>query len=224
MTNYYKNKLSGERLKLCYDCAPPRVVQYLENEIDFVKNYIKMNYSIIELGCGYGRITEKLAQIPSNIVGIDISQENINFALKNKNTKCSYFQMDATQLVFTDNLFDVVLCLQNGVCAFRVDQISLLKEAIRVCQQNGFVIFSTYSHKFWYERLEWFKIQSELGLLGELDLAKCCEGKIVCKDGFESGSLSKDDILNLSNKLEIRFNTIEIDNSSLFFIYKNINY
>ena len=32
--SYYSQKISGERLKLCYSIAPPRVKQYLEAEID----------------------------------------------------------------------------------------------------------------------------------------------------------------------------------------------
>ena len=41
MRNYYSQKLSAERLRLCYEIAPPRVKRYLEAEIYFVLDRIK---------------------------------------------------------------------------------------------------------------------------------------------------------------------------------------
>ena len=57
---YYQQKLSAQRLKLCYDIAPKRVRQYFEAEINFVLDKINSSDQVLELGCGCGRILQIL--------------------------------------------------------------------------------------------------------------------------------------------------------------------
>jgi len=58
---YYKDSLSGERLKRVYEIAPPRVQRYLEAETGHVAEAISQGAKVLELGCGYGRIFPELA-------------------------------------------------------------------------------------------------------------------------------------------------------------------
>ena len=78
-----------------------------------------------------------------------ISEDNIQLARKNlKNiTNCSLKVMNVTDLKFPDKSFDVVVCLQNGISAFHVDQIELIRESLRVTKPGGLILFSTYSSK-----------------------------------------------------------------------------
>ncbi len=148
MSDYYSNKLSAGRLRLCYDLAPPRVKQYLNAEIDFILEKIKPNDNVLELGCGYGRV--------------------------------------------------------------------LINEALRVTKPGGKVIFSSYSEKFWNDRLNWFHIQSEHGLIGEIDYSSTGNGVIVCKDGFRATTFSKEDFNILVAGLKKDYKITEVDNSSIF--------
>lgn len=52
MSSYYTEKLSAERLKLCYDLAPPAVQRYLSAEIEHVRWRIGAGSRVLELGCG----------------------------------------------------------------------------------------------------------------------------------------------------------------------------
>ena len=124
--------------------------------------------------------------------------------------------MNAIDLKFEDNLFDVVICVQNGISAFKVDPEKLIKESIRVTKKDGILLFSSYSEKFWNDRFEWFKIQSKEGLLGEIDYNQTKNGTIVCKDGFVSTTFSKYDFLKLASKFNVNTTIHEIDNSSIF--------
>jgi hypothetical protein len=54
MQDYYKDKLSAERLKKCYDIAPQRVRQYLDAEINYVLQKINKSDLVIELGADTG--------------------------------------------------------------------------------------------------------------------------------------------------------------------------
>jgi 2-polyprenyl-6-hydroxyphenyl methylase/3-demethylubiquinone-9 3-methyltransferase len=71
--NYYLNQLSAEQLQQCYEIAPPRVKQYLDVEIQHVMNKISPSDVVLELGCGYSRVLEKLALKAREVVGIDTS-------------------------------------------------------------------------------------------------------------------------------------------------------
>ena len=220
MNNYYANKLSAERLKRCYDIAPQRVRQYLEAEINFVLENIRSSNQVLELGCGYGRIFPWLLTKTNNIIGIDNSYSSLHYGKNNYSfEKRSYFaQMDADVLGFYDSVFDVVLCLQNGLSAFKVNRKKLVNEAVRVTKSGGIVFFSTYSEKFWDHRLEWFKIQAAHDLIGEIDYNETGDGVIVCKDGFKAVTISGSEFDELSSSLNLKSAITEVDGSSLFWI------
>ena len=219
MDDYYSKNLSAERLRLCYDIAPPRVVQYLNSEIDFVLNKIKPSDKILELGCGYGRILLKLTEKAKTVVGIDNSLESILLAkeiIKDFNN-CQVFEMDAKKLNFANNYFDKVLCLQNGLSAFKLNKRNLIKESLRVTHIGGSAFFSSYSNNFWEDRLGWFRLQVECGLLGEIDEDKTKDGVIVCKDGFKATTITEGKFRDLCNKLNLIPKITEVDNSSIFY-------
>ena len=88
-------------------------------------------------------------------------------------------------------VFDLTICIQNGISAFRVDKQRLLAEAVRVTKSGGTVFFSSYSSRFWAARLEWFEIQAAHGLVGEIDYRATGDGVIICKDGFCARRISK---------------------------------
>lgn len=61
MHSYYAEKLSAERLRACYDLAPPRTKAYLQAEIEFVLQKMSSSMAVLELGCGYGRVLLQLS-------------------------------------------------------------------------------------------------------------------------------------------------------------------
>jgi SAM-dependent methyltransferase len=62
--------------------------------------------------------------------------------------------MDASALALDDGVFDAVVCVQNGICAFGVDRVQLVREALRVARPGGLAMFSTYAEGFWSHRLD----------------------------------------------------------------------
>jgi 2-polyprenyl-6-hydroxyphenyl methylase/3-demethylubiquinone-9 3-methyltransferase len=215
---YYSKNLSAERLKRCYELATPRVEQYLESEIDFILDKTKASDDVLELGCGYGRALLKIAEKANTIIGIDNSYENILLAknILKDFENCQVYEMDAGKLDFPDERFDKIFCIQNGLSAFKLVKLELMKEAMRVTRKGGTAFFSSYSNNFWENRLEWFRIQAEHGLLGEIDEEKTKDGVIVCKDGFLATTITEDEFISLAKELNEVPKITEIDNSSLF--------
>jgi len=219
MSRYYSQKLSAERLKQVYDIASPRVRQYLEAELQHTLEKIHPTDSVIDLGCGYGRILPRVAAKAKWVSGIDTSISSLMLAKKilNSISNCSLFQMDASHLGFPSGTYDIVLCIQNGISAFHLDRTALISESIRVTKAGGLIMFSTYSDKFWENRIQWFQQQAEAGLLGEIDYDKTTDGVIVCKDGLTSSAVRPSDFLESAAKLKVAVKVVEVDESSLFY-------
>lgn len=220
--DYYSNTLAAERLKRCYDVAPPRVRQYLQAEINFVLERIYPGDVVLDLGCGYGRVIAQLARKAGFVVGIDTSFSSLEYGASFLHGVRNFLllRMNAGCMDFFDGAFDVVVCIQNGISAFQVDPLQLVSESIRVARENGTILFSTYSEKFWEDRLEWFRIQAAEGLLGEIDEEKTADGIIVCKDGFRATTYTPAQLLALASKFHVDVEIVEVDMSSLFCIIR----
>ena len=108
-------------------------------------------------------------------------------------------QMEADHLEIGDDTFDLVLGVQNSICACKVEPEQLLLEAVRVTKPGGKVILTSYAAQFWPHRLEWFRTQADHGLLGEIDDAATGDGVIMCTDGFRATTFSLDDFRKLAS-------------------------
>ena len=150
--------------------------------------------------------------------GIDTSMGSLRMALEylRRNPSVSLACMDSIQLGLRDRTFDLTICIQNGICAFAVDQQQLFREAIRVTQSGGLVMFSSYTPQVWESRLEWFAIQSAHHLIGEIDYHATGNGMIVCKDGFRATTANRATFEKLAADLGVTPRIAEVDGSSLF--------
>ncbi|MFW9808325.1 MAG: class I SAM-dependent methyltransferase [Candidatus Thorarchaeota archaeon] len=217
MNQYYTETLSARNLEKCYEIAPPRIVQYLNAELEFVIRSLNKSDRVLELGCGYGRVLRELLRKAHNVIGIDTSFGSLLYGQKDRSIQL--IQMDAAASAFQDNSFDVVVCIQNGISAFKVDPVALVGESLRISKLGGKCIFSTYSDHIWEDRLNWFELQAEEKLLGDIDWNKTKKGTIVCKDGFVATTFSEGDFHWIAGKLGISCEIIEVDESSLFGIF-----
>ena len=218
---YYASRLSAGRLRDCYGLASPRVRQYLDAETGFAVAELGSTDDVLELGCGYGRVTLELARASGRVVGIDTSVDSLELArrLAGANSRCEFLEMDASDLAFGDEEFDAVICVQNGICAFGADPLLLLREALRVTRPGGRVLFSTYASEFWPHRLEWFEAQAQAGLIGELDHDRTGGGTIVCKDGLRLGMFAPDQLRDLGLAVGLAPRIVEVDASSVFAVW-----
>jgi 2-polyprenyl-6-hydroxyphenyl methylase/3-demethylubiquinone-9 3-methyltransferase len=217
MKDYYSKKLSAGRLRQVYEIASPRVKQYLDAEIDFVLERIAPGDRVLELGCGYGRVLEKLIARVTPVFGIDTSLDSLLQAKQapgGSNYRLAV--MNAVHIAVGADCFDVAVCIQNGISAFNVNRKDLMAEAVRITRPGGTVLFSSYADLFWPERLAWFRRQAARGLLGEIDEEATGNGVIVCKDGFQATTVGPEDFKTLAAKLGILPEISIVDESSVF--------
>ena len=118
MPGYYTKRLAAERLRACYDLAPPRTKAYLEAEIEFVLAKTTSSMLALELGCGYGRVLERLLPRVRVAFGIDTSPASLSMALEYLRRKPSLCLacMDSIQMGFRDSAFDLTLHSEWHLC------------------------------------------------------------------------------------------------------------
>jgi len=222
MKDYYIDNLSGNHLHRVYGLADERVKRYLQREIDFFRERISRGDQVLELGCGYGRILKALASDTHITEGIDNSPGNIELAGEylhsEPGTRVRLMSVD--DLEFPDNSFDLVLCAQNGLSAFGLDPLIVVREAIRVTKRDGRLYCCTYADSFWPGRLQWFHNQADAGLLGAIDEAKTGNGVIACVDGFISTSMTEVQFREIASTLNLAVDIVELSSGSLISEFK----
>lgn len=125
-------------------CQPLHII----NNIRF--NYIKSktnikNENILDLGCGGGILTEKLAKHGANVTALDKSKELIKIAKSRANVcsiKINYLNIDiTTYLKNCKTVFDAIICMELLEHIENKKQIiNLLKNIIK---ENGTIIISS---------------------------------------------------------------------------------
>lgn len=221
MANYYADKLNSQGLLQVYETSIPRIKQYLDEEVNYVRKKLTGTERVLEMAAGYGRIMRELAPHCKSIVGMDISAENVDLgkAYLNECPNASMVTMDAHNMTFGEN-FDVILCLQNALSAMRANN-TVIDNIIKLLAPGGTAYFSSYSSNFWEWRLKWFEEQSQKGLLGEIDYSKTKDGVISCKDGFQAFTHSPEDFKKIGDYIGLPYYVEEVDNSSVFLVIQN---
>ncbi len=104
---------------------------------------------VLDLGCGGGSLTYKLAMEGADVTGVDNEDLGITFAQKNLKSvdngslKYKFIQSSAYELAFPDESFDVVVSCE--VIEHLEDPDKMLKEARRVLKTSGRIILTTPS-------------------------------------------------------------------------------
>lgn len=217
MRGYYEEKLAAERLKSCYDVAPPRARAYLEAETAHVRERAEGALLVLELGCGYGRMLREMRARGRRLCGLDTSAGSLTLARAHVGgPDLLLLRSRAERPGLGDGAFDFTYCAQNGLSAFHADRLELFTAAVRVTRPGGRVLFSSYAERFWEDRLDWFRAQAEAGLLGPIDEEATGNGVIVGEDGFRAETIGPGEFRALAAEAGLEPEIREIDGSSLF--------
>ncbi len=129
----------------------------IETTIDWLlsKSYEK-KMKILDLGCGPGLYSQRLAELGHQVTGIDVSSESINYAAlkaKESQTDISYIKGDYLELDFGQSEFDLVIMIYTDFGVLSPMERSLLLKRVRAAlKPNGRFIFDvlndlTFSEK-----------------------------------------------------------------------------
>src|SRR3989304_5632961 len=113
--------------------------------VSFLKKNLRKQWHILDVACGYGRLTIPLAQAGYTIEGLDLSSKLITEARKQakKFTLEIPFEIgNMIQLPYENNIFDAIICNWSSFNELlRVeDQMEAIREMIRVAKRGGIII------------------------------------------------------------------------------------
>jgi len=101
---------------------------------------------VLEIAAGTGRVTRHIRELISpkaRLIASDISEEMLAVAKKKlSHLDIDWQHIDAQQLPFSDNSFDLVICCFGYM--FVADKPKAFAEAYRVLRQGGHFIFTTW--------------------------------------------------------------------------------
>lgn len=103
---------------------------------------------VLEVACGSGMGLGYLAGNAKNVVGGDIDDTNLSFAKKNyqERKNISIYKLDAQQLPFGDESFDVVILFE--AIYYLPDAEQFVRESKRVLRKNGKLLIGSVNREW----------------------------------------------------------------------------
>ncbi len=145
LDSYTKTSISKDRLKRCMG--------------DELWRRLSRNdrLEVLETGCGAGRFTEVLLQLPgASVTSTDLSSavepNQINFPQSERHR---IIQCDINQMPFLDEQFDIVICL--GVVQHTKNPEKTIADLYRQVRPGGWLVLDHYAHSLsaWTKLSEW---------------------------------------------------------------------
>ncbi len=178
-------------------------VGFWESEEILIKKYFQQNSKILDIGCGSGRTTFPLFKLGYYVIGVDITPMMIEIAKENakaQNLDIKFIVGDATNLDFSDNVFDGAIFANNGWAQIPGKQFrqKSLNEIYRVLKPGGIYIFT--SHKRYYSlKTILFWLGKRIFKSGAIDF-----GDVFFRRYAEGKKLKQKQFLHLSSVNEVK--------------------
>lgn len=121
----FSRRMLTEHLSQTHDAASRRF-EIINKQVAWIHHFILKGQParILDLGCGPGLYTERLARLGHACVGIDFSPASIDYAreqAKAAGLKCQYLQEDIRKAEFADG-FDLVMSIYGELNVFRSEE------------------------------------------------------------------------------------------------------
>ncbi len=153
MDTWFKKQCFHLQIKLLILFKPARLFDKI-NQLDWYKNTLQTwvkdqgfnaGEKILEVGCASGSLTAFIAQSGCIATGADYSKNMLKLA-KNRHSNIEFLNADATDLPFTDDLFDGVIAA--SLINIVADKKKAMHELSRTCKKGGVVSILVPAEKF----------------------------------------------------------------------------
>ena len=113
--------------------------EFIDNILNFI--HPESNSRILDLACGKGRHSIYLNKKGYDVVGVDLSQNSIDEANKNANSKLHFYPMDMRKLECSEP-FDLVMNLFTSFGYFqnKSENLEVLKGVNSILNTNGILV------------------------------------------------------------------------------------
>jgi 2-polyprenyl-3-methyl-5-hydroxy-6-metoxy-1,4-benzoquinol methylase len=127
-----------------------RTSEDIDKTVDMIDQLIKPESKILDLGCGPGLYTERLARKKHKVTGVDFSKNSIEYAIQQRDKNqsdvkyinCNYLELDF------DDKFDLIIMIY---CDFGVlvpeERITLMKMIHKSLKPGGIFLFDAINEQ-----------------------------------------------------------------------------
>lgn len=127
-----------------YESKLGKLVDEIETTCVFDLFKIKRGMKVLDVGCGTGNFSIKMAKQGCQVTGIDISKEMLKVAMakaNEKNLNIGFYHMDVYNMEFDDSYFDGII----SVTAFEFikNPSKAMEEMFRVLKPGGYLVIGT---------------------------------------------------------------------------------
>lgn len=158
--NINESKEFWNRMALAFNDS--RAVHRRREEIEYLANYVisslklEKGMSILDVCCGNGLITNRIAKRGCSIVALDLSGEMLKRAKGQQIQNVRYVQGEASDLPFASQVFDAAYCLGSlHVLPSYAHAEAAIKELQRVTKPDGNILIGgipwkkTLGYRIW---------------------------------------------------------------------------
>jgi SAM-dependent methyltransferase len=166
----FSRRMLKEHLSQEHDAASRRF-EIIDHHVDWIHHHLLSGHpvKILDLGCGPGLYSSRLARLGHDCFGIDYGPASIAHAkeeAKRDNLRCTYLHQDI-RLAEYGTGFDLVMLIFGEFNVFRPTEAArILEKAHRALADNGILLLEPHTFSV-IERLGsrrpfWYSAQSEL--------------------------------------------------------------
>jgi SAM-dependent methyltransferase len=145
----FSRRMLNEHLSQEHDAASRRF-EIIDRHVRWIHHQVlKGNPTrILDLGCGPGLYTSRLARLGHRCVGIDYSPASIAYAreqAEEKGLECTYIQQDIRTADYGDG-YDLVMLIFGEFNVFRPEEArGILEKAYRALMPNSFLLLEPHT-------------------------------------------------------------------------------
>ena len=135
---------------------------------------------ILDVGCGPGRHSIRLAKAGLAVTGIDISQGFLDLAAEDARAEgvgLALFLVDARQMPFDDEFDAVISLCQGGFGLMGADDSLVLRRMAEATKSGGLVVLSAFSAYFSAREQRDAHLDADMGVVHEVMTVKDPDGE-----------------------------------------------